>query len=62
MTSEERWSFARKFAPAFVPLILAYMVMTAYRAFRDYYAPEIYGAVLGRTPTPGDYLLADWSV
>eukprot|EP00729_Bicosta_minor_P005436 gene5436-6447_t len=29
-------------------------------AFRDYYAPEIYGGVLGRTPTPADYLLADW--
>ena len=34
--------------PAIVPLIIAYMLITAYRSFRDFFAPEIYGVVLGR--------------
>lgn len=60
MAGPERRAFFCATAAALVPLIGAYMLMTAYRSFRDYFAPEIYSAALGREPTAVDYLVADW--
>lgn len=39
---------------------MAYMILLAFRSFRDFFGKEIYTAALGREPTPGEYLLADW--
>lgn len=60
MSGTERYVFFCRFAVVLLPLLIAYISITAYRSYRDFFAPEIYGDILGRTPNPGDYLLADW--
>jgi len=52
MTATERASFVRAYAPGLVAIVLAYVVLTAFRDFRDNFAAEIwtalgYGGVAG---------------
>lgn len=45
MNAEERWSFVIMFAPVLTILILAYMLLTALRDFRDNFSAEIWNAL-----------------
>ena len=47
MTAADRRAFLRAYAPGLVAIVLAYVVLTAFRDFRDNFAPEIWTA-LGR--------------
>eukprot|EP00039_Didymoeca_costata_P004113 m.71408 g.71408 ORF g.71408 m.71408 type:complete len:494 (-) comp12242_c0_seq1:101-1582(-) len=60
MNSQERKKFCCSYSIALVPLILAYMMITSYRSYRDFFPREIYTDLLGRTPTSTDYIIADW--
>lgn len=51
MDGEARWKFFVAVAPGLVALVLAYMVLTAYRDFRDNFAREIWDA-LGYAESP----------
>eukprot|EP00041_Stephanoeca_diplocostata_P009876 m.155645 g.155645 ORF g.155645 m.155645 type:complete len:288 (-) comp17936_c1_seq26:828-1691(-) len=48
------------FHAGLVIIVLVYMILTSYRSIRDFFAPEIFGTLYHREPTPADYLLADW--
>jgi hypothetical protein len=52
MNKGERRSFLRRFGPGLVPLIAAYLILTAYRDFRDNYGVEIFRE-LGFLDVPG---------
>ena len=41
MSAAQRWQFLRTFFPGLVLLILAYVLLTAYRDFRDNFATEV---------------------
>ena len=45
MTSEERGSFLRAYAPGLIAIIFAYVLLTAFRDFRDNFAAEIWTAL-----------------
>tara|TARA_B100001248_G_scaffold262696_1_gene261029 strand:+ start:772 stop:2064 length:1293 start_codon:yes stop_codon:yes gene_type:complete len=45
MYDKDRWRFFKTFAPGLFPLTLLYMLLTAYRDFRDNFAREIWDAV-----------------
>ncbi len=45
MYNQDRWAFFKTFAPGLIPLTLLYMVLTAYRDFRDNFTQEIWNAV-----------------
>lgn len=51
MNYSDRTKFFRTFAPGLIPLTLLYMLLTAYRDFRDNFAREIWDA-LGYTSEP----------
>jgi hypothetical protein len=51
MNSAQRWDFFRKLAPGLILLTVAYVLMTAYRDFRDNFAREIWDA-LGYVDVP----------
>jgi hypothetical protein len=42
MTRSDRWSFFRLFAPGLMMLLITYFFLTAYRDFRDNFAPEVF--------------------
>lgn len=51
MNKEERWAFTITFAPVLPILILAYMLLTALRDFRDNFSAEIWSALgYGHSP------------
>lgn len=58
MNAEERRSFVRMFAPVLVVLILAYMMLTAMRDFRDNFSKEIWTAV-GYDASPEIFTLTE---
>ena len=60
MSSRERSRFLRRYWPLLLLGNVVYIGLTAFRSYRDFFAPEIYGAILGRAPAPADYLLIDW--
>lgn len=45
MTPAERSSFLRAYAPGLIAIVLAYVMLTAFRDFRDNFAPEIWAAL-----------------
>jgi len=51
MTGAARRAFVRAYAPGLLPLTVLYILLTAYRDFRDNFAPELWGA-LGYADTP----------
>lgn len=51
MDASDRSKFFRAFAPGLIPLTLLYMLLTAYRDFRDNFAREIWDS-LGYTSEP----------
>lgn len=52
MSVEERRRFLRRFGAGLVPLVLAYLIFTAYRDFRDNYGIEVFRE-LGFLEVPG---------
>jgi hypothetical protein len=52
MSRAERGSFLRAYAPGLVAIVLAYVLLTAFRDFRDNFAAEIWTA-LGHGKEPG---------
>ncbi len=58
MTKQERHSFFMKYVVGLVPLIFLYMVLTAYRDFRDNFAREIWDA-LGYSGNPEIFSLSE---
>eukprot|EP00049_Salpingoeca_infusionum_P007125 m.116011 g.116011 ORF g.116011 m.116011 type:complete len:562 (-) comp13586_c0_seq1:153-1838(-) len=60
MTSTEQLTFIRKYWPGLLFVSVSYMIVMSLRAFRDFFANELYTALLGRPPTPTDFLIADW--
>jgi hypothetical protein len=51
MNKVERWEFMRSFAPGMVLLILTYVLLTAFRDFRDNFAAEVWGSLgYGNSP------------
>lgn len=46
---DDKWAFMRKYSPGLTCIVAAYMVLTAIRQFRDYFAPEIYSDLLDET-------------
>ena len=51
MNSDDRSKFFKTFAPGLIPLTLLYMLLTAYRDFRDNFAREIWDS-LGYSAEP----------
>jgi hypothetical protein len=45
MTSEQRWSFLKDYAPGLIALVAAYILLTAFRDYRDNFAAEIWQAL-----------------
>ena len=45
MTAEERWSFLKLYGPGIVLLVISYVMLTAFRDFRDNFAAEIWTAL-----------------
>ena len=45
MNAAQRWAFLRHHAAALVPLLIAYVLLTAFRDFRDNFAAEIWLAL-----------------
>ena len=45
MTASERRSFLRAYAPGLFAIVLAYVLLTAFRDFRDNFAAEIWTAL-----------------
>lgn len=45
MYDKERWKFLKSFSGGLIPLTLLYMLLTAYRDFRDNFAREIWDAI-----------------
>ncbi len=58
MNRRERWSFFCSFATGLILIVLFYMMLTAYRDFRDNFAAEIWIA-LGYGDTPQVFTLAE---
>jgi hypothetical protein len=52
MSAEQRWAFVRAYTPGLIALTGLYMLLTAYRDFRDNFAAEIWKAV-GYAGEPG---------
>ena len=45
MTGRERAAFLKAYAPGLIPLVLAYVLLTAFRDYRDNFAAEIWTAL-----------------
>jgi hypothetical protein len=45
MTAAERWDFLKTYAPGIVLLVIAYILLTALRDFRDNFAAELWTAL-----------------
>ena len=58
MDSKARRDFFGMFAPGLVALTLLYMLLTAYRDFRDNFSREIWDAI-GFEGTPSVFTLAE---
>lgn len=58
MTAEERWRFFSTFAPGLIMLIIAYVILTVIRDFRDNFAVEIWTA-LGYSSSPEIFTVAE---
>lgn len=58
MNAEERRDFVRMFGPVLFVLIIAYMMLTAMRDFRDNFAMEMWTA-LGHKASPGIFTLTE---
>lgn len=58
MSAAERARFFLSFAPGLIPLTLLYMMLTAYRDFRDNFAREIWDA-MGYGDAPSIYSLSE---
>jgi len=55
MTPQEGKLFLRKWAPGLVVITLVYSVLTAYRNFRDYFAPELWRDLEGADFDPSKF-------
>ena len=60
MSGAERTAFLRRFWPGILVISVCYMCIITFRSYRDYFALDIYKAVLGRDPDPWLYLVADF--
>ena len=61
MTSEERWTFLKKYALGIFLSLIAYSALTSIRSFRDYFALELYTELNGgQAPAASTYFLADF--
>ena len=58
MTHEERVDFCKIFAPGMILMTLFYMILNAYRDFRDNFAPELWGA-FGYDDTPSIFTTSE---
>lgn len=58
MSGNDRWKFFKTFYPGLIPLTLLYMLLTAYRDFRDNFAREIWDA-LGYQGQPAIFTLSE---
>ncbi len=58
MNGEARVRFLKKFAPGLIPLTLLYMLLTAYRDFRDVFASNIWKA-LGHGDDPAIFTASE---
>ena len=45
MSSQDRWKFFKKYSKGLIPLTFLYMLLTAFRDFRDNFAREIWDAL-----------------
>ncbi|NUP11155.1 MAG: hypothetical protein HOW73_34350 [Polyangiaceae bacterium] len=61
MDRRARNTFFLRYAPGLVPLVGAYVLLTAFRDFRDNFAPEIWSA-LGQAKTPAIMTTAELPV
>lgn len=61
MHGAQRWAFFRRFAPGLLSLLACFMLVTAYRDFRDNFAAEIWDA-LGYAGTPGIFAVSELPV
>ncbi|MFC1791034.1 DUF5690 family protein [Gemmatimonadota bacterium] len=52
MSTQERGAFLRRFGAGLIPLVMAYLILTAYRDFRDNYGIEVFRE-LGFLEVPG---------
>lgn len=60
MAGPERTAFVLSFLPGLIVLVILYSLIVAYRSWRDFFASDIYTALLHRSPSAGVFLLADW--
>ncbi|MCI5082113.1 MAG: DUF5690 family protein [Saprospiraceae bacterium] len=58
MLGKDRKAFFRQFAPGLIMLVFFYMMLTAYRDFRDNFAAELWAA-LGYGDTPSIFTLSE---
>ena len=50
MSGAERNAFLRRFWPGILVISSCYACIVTFRSYRDYFARDIYEAVLGRSP------------
>lgn len=60
MSSAEKSAFISNHIKGLCPLLFGYAFACGFRFLRDFYALEVYRAILQREPEPVDYILADW--
>jgi hypothetical protein len=61
MTSQQRGAFLRAYAPGIILLVLAYVLLTAFRDFRDNFAAELWKG-LGYGDDPGIFSASELPV
>jgi hypothetical protein len=61
MHHRDRWAFMRRFLPGLALLLIVYLVLTAYRDFRDNYGIEIFGG-LGYADVPAIFVRTELPV
>lgn len=62
MDSNKRKEFCLEFAPGIVLTVLFYIIINAFREFRDNFAPELWTAILGNDETPQIYTTSELCV
>ena len=60
MSGAERNAFLRRFWPGILVISVCYACIITFRSYRDYFALDIYKAVLRRNPESWLYLVADF--
>lgn len=62
MDSNNRRKFCLEFTPGIVLTVLFYVIINAFREFRDNFAPELWNAILGYDETPQIYTTSELCV